>query len=62
MARPNLRRASMYVREYCRERGIVYTETTLIDAYRHVLSYLNDVGLQGRPDTFLCPITQQHRV
>ena len=62
MARPNLRRASVYVREYCREHSIVYTETTLVDAYRHILGYLNDVGLRGRPETFLCPVSQQHRV
>jgi fatty acid desaturase len=62
MARPNLRRASSHVREYCRERGIVYTENTLVEAYRQVLGYLNEVGLRGRADTFLCPVTQQHRV
>jgi fatty acid desaturase len=62
MARPNLRRASVHVQEYCREHGIVYTETTLVEAYRHVLAYLNDVGLRGRADTFACPLTQQYRV
>ena len=62
MARPNLRRAAVHVRSYCAEHGIPYTETTLVEAYRHVLGYLNDVGLQGRADTFTCPLTQAHRV
>lgn len=62
MARPNLRRASVHVREYCRDHGIAYTEATLLDAYRQVLGYLNEVGLRGRADTFVCPLTQQHRV
>lgn len=62
MARPNLRRAAVHVRAYCHEHGIPYTETTLVQAYRHVLSYLNDVSVQGRPDTFTCPLTSAYRV
>ncbi len=62
MARPNLRRAAVHVRAYCREHDIPYTETTLLDAYRHVLRYLDDVGLQGRPETFACPLTRAYRV
>ncbi|SDS12067.1 Fatty acid desaturase [Friedmanniella luteola] len=62
MARPNLRRAAVLVRAHCREHGIVYTETTLVEAYRHVLGYLNEVGLEGRAETFSCPLTQAYRV
>jgi fatty acid desaturase len=62
MARPNLRKAAVHVRAYCEERDISYTETTLVEAYRHVLSYLNDVGRQGRAETFACPLTQAYRV
>jgi fatty acid desaturase len=61
MARPNLRRTSEHVRAYCREHGIVYTETTLAQSYVHILRYLNEVGIGARTDTFTCPLTSQYR-
>ena len=60
MPRPNLRRAQNIVREYCAEHRITYTETTLLQSYRTILRYLNEVGLKKR-DTFTCPLVQQHR-
>ena len=60
MPRPNLRRARPIVREYCQERGIQYTETTLVGSYRIVVQYLNRVGLASR-DPFQCPLTLELR-
>jgi fatty acid desaturase len=54
MARPHLRRASEIVREYSEARGILYTQTSLPEAYGIVTEYLNRVGLSAR-DTFECP-------
>ena len=61
MPRPNLRRAQAIVRSYCREHGIAYTETSIWQAYRTILRYLNQVGLK-RSDAFACPLVQQYRV
>ena len=60
MARPNLRRAQPLVAAYCAAEGIPYTQTTLWQAYRSVIGYLNTVGLAGR-DPFLCPLVAQRR-
>ena len=53
MPRPNLRRAQHLVRSFCRERGIAYTETSLLTSYRLVLGHLDlagDPGHGGRGD------------
>ncbi len=60
MPRPNLRRAQPIVREFCDRHGISYTETTLVESYRIVVDYLNNVGLRAR-DPFQCPLTAQYR-
>ena len=60
MARPNLRRVQPLVAAYCAAEGIPYTQTTLWQAYRTVIGYLNTVGLAGR-DPFLCPIVASRR-
>lgn len=60
MPRPNLRRAQAIVQDYCREHGIVYTETSLWRAYANILPYLNRVGLRQQ-DAFACPLAQQFR-
>lgn len=44
MPRPNLRRAQRLVRQFCREIGMPYTETSLIDSYAQTVRYLNAVG------------------
>jgi fatty acid desaturase len=61
MPRPNLRRAQTIVRDYCREHGIVYTETSIWRAYARILRYLGKVGLR-RTDAFGCHLLQQYRV
>jgi fatty acid desaturase len=61
MPRPNLRRARAIIRDYCAQHDVRYTETSLLEAYRAVARYLNNVGVTG-VDTFRCPITEQYRV
>ncbi|MBI9114652.1 fatty acid desaturase family protein [Sanguibacter suaedae] len=60
MPSPALRQVRPLVMEFCAERGIKYTETSLIESYRIVVEYLNRVGLAAR-DPFQCPLTAQFR-
>jgi fatty acid desaturase len=60
MARPYLRRAQPLIAAYCAAEGLPYTQTTLWQAYRSVIGYLNTVGLRGK-DPFLCPMVAQRR-
>jgi fatty acid desaturase len=60
IARPHLRKIAPLVAAHCRAEGVPYTETNLFTAYRHVLGYLNTVGLKGK-DPFLCPLVAQRR-
>ena len=61
MARPNLRKVAPMVREYCDQLGVRYTETTLVQSYRAVGTYLNQVG-RGGLDVWACPLAVQYRV
>jgi fatty acid desaturase len=56
MPRPHLRRAAEIVREYCENRSIEYTETSLPQAYGIVTRYLNKVGLGGAVHPGDCPV------
>jgi len=60
MARPNLRRAQPIVHDFCANHRITYTETSLLNAYRIVVRYLNQVGL-GASDPYRCPLVTQYR-
>ncbi|MCU1574119.1 MAG: delta fatty acid desaturase [Micrococcaceae bacterium] len=60
MSSRNLKLVQPMVREYCAERDITYTETTLGQSYMIVMRYLNRVGL-GQRDPFECPVTSQLR-
>jgi fatty acid desaturase len=60
MPSPALRKVRPMVKEFCAERGIKYTETTLLESYGIVVRYLNTVGLAAR-DPFQCPLTAQFR-
>lgn len=60
MPRPHLRRVRPLVREFCAERGIPYTETTVVGSWVRVVRYLNEVGLRAR-DPFQCPLTLELR-
>jgi hypothetical protein len=44
MPRPNLRRAQVLVRQFCREHRISYTETSLVQSYAISLRHLHTVG------------------
>ncbi|MFB7593335.1 fatty acid desaturase family protein [Streptomyces sp. NPDC056160] len=44
MPRPHLRLAQPLVRAHCRELGIPYAETGLVDSYRQALRHLYEVG------------------
>ena len=56
--RPHLARTRRLVREHCRTHDVPYTETSLIQAWGIVISYLNRVGLAAR-DSFRCPVAGQ---
>lgn len=60
MPRPNLRRAAVLIRAYCREVGVPYTQTGLFRSYGIVLRYINRVGL-GERDPFDCPLVAERR-
>ena len=61
MPRPHLHRARAFVRQYCSDHGIPYTQTSLLRSYRIVIDYLNRVGLAAR-DPFDCPMVAQYRL
>ncbi|MFI9172701.1 fatty acid desaturase family protein [Streptomyces lincolnensis] len=44
MPRPHLRLARPLVRAHCRELGIPYAETGLVDSYRQALGHMHEVG------------------
>jgi fatty acid desaturase len=44
MPRPSLRRAQPLIAAYCAERGLPYTEATLLGSYTRALRSLNTVG------------------
>jgi fatty acid desaturase len=54
MARPQLKRASEIVREYCASFDVPYTSVRLLESYAIVVAYFNRVGLAAR-DPFDCP-------
>ncbi|MCM0638824.1 fatty acid desaturase family protein [Cellulomonas wangsupingiae] len=60
MPRPHLRKLQPMVRQFCAEREIPYTETTLLESYGIVVRHLNQVGLAAR-DPFRCPLAEQLR-
>jgi fatty acid desaturase len=48
MPRPNLRAAQPLVRQFCLERGVTYTETTLVASYACALRHLHATGAATR--------------
>lgn len=59
MPRPNLTRAREITMEYCLKLNIPYKEVGTIQAYKEVVKYLNDVGLNKESvDPFLCPMAK----
>lgn len=58
MPRPHLPLAAPLIANFCRSRGVAYTETGLWQSYGIVLRYINRVGL-GERDPFECPLVAQ---
>lgn len=57
MPRPHLKRAQQITEEFCNKNGIKYIEVNLIEAYRSVVKYLDDVGMSRKTaDPFTCPM------
>jgi fatty acid desaturase len=44
MPRPNLRHSQPLIHQFCRERGLPYAQTSLVDSYAQTLRHLNTVG------------------
>ena len=44
MPRLNMRRAQPIIRQFCREHGIEYYETSFLESYRELLGFLNEIG------------------
>jgi fatty acid desaturase len=50
MPRLNMRRAQPIIRQFCQEHGIAYYETSFLESYRELLSFLNDIGAALRAE------------
>jgi small ligand-binding sensory domain FIST len=48
MPTPNLKKAQPIVEAYCREIGVPYQVTSLIESYRQALQHLHAVGASLR--------------
>ena len=47
MPRPSLRRSQPLISEFCRQHGLAYCQTSLIDSYAQALRYLHAVGTEA---------------
>jgi fatty acid desaturase len=50
MPRLNMRRAQPIIRQFCREQGIEYYETSFVESYRELLAFLNEIGAPLRAE------------
>jgi fatty acid desaturase len=50
MPRPNLRRSQALVREFCRQHGLPYCQSSLVGSYAQALRYLDTVGRPARAE------------
>jgi len=50
MPRPNLRHAQAPVRAFCAQRGIPYSQTSLLASYAQVLRHLHTTGRTAGPE------------
>jgi fatty acid desaturase len=51
MPRGNLAQAQRIIRAYCQERGVSYHETSMLQSYREILSFLHEMGEPLRAPT-----------
>ncbi|MGG5173513.1 fatty acid desaturase family protein [Pseudarthrobacter sp. J1763] len=56
MSSRSLRRVQPLVQQFCKDKGIKYTATTLPEAFSSILDFLDGVG-HGKVEMFSCPIT-----
>jgi fatty acid desaturase len=49
MPRPNLRRSQAMIEAFCLQRGVTYSESSLIGSYALALQHLNAIGKLARP-------------
>jgi fatty acid desaturase len=56
MPRPNLRRSQALIRSFCRQHGLPYSRTSLLDSYVQALRHLHAVGRASREDPASAPI------
>jgi fatty acid desaturase len=49
MPRPSLRRAQPLVRAFCAERGVSYSESSVVGSYGEALRHLHQAGVPLRP-------------
>ena len=47
MPRPNLRRSQPLIRDFCRQKGLPYCQTSLVRSYAQALRYLHGIGTQA---------------
>jgi hypothetical protein len=45
-----MRRAQPIIRQFCREQGIEYYETSFVESYRELLAFLNEIGAPLRAE------------
>jgi fatty acid desaturase len=50
MPRLNMRRAQPIIQQFCREKGIDYHETSFLQSYSELLSFLNEIGAPLRAE------------
>jgi fatty acid desaturase len=57
LSRNRIAAAHRIVRQFCEERGIAYSETSIIQSYREILAFLHEVGapLRQAPGSGLSP-------
>jgi fatty acid desaturase len=51
MPRGNLAQAQQIVRAYCAKHGVSYHETSMVQSYREILSFLHQMGMPLRGAT-----------
>jgi fatty acid desaturase len=60
MSRPNLKKAQVLIKEYCKELNVPIVEMGWFRSIREVMRYLDKVGLSER-DPFVCPLVATMR-
>lgn len=62
MSRPHLKRAHEIVTQFCVEKNIGFTETSMLGSFKIIIQYLNKVGLSNNVNPFNCPMVQTYKI